>query len=134
MDGTVNPFSVIPGFYVFKDRPLGFLEVLVGMQIDFFFLQYRMEGFFACIIIGIPFTAEGMEHSFAGQVILKDLARVLAAKIAVKDDPFGFFCIQTGIFYSLCCQLCRHGGAVGITNHLTAALIHHGSQIRPAFF
>ena len=80
-----------------------------------------MEGFYACIIIWIPFTAEGMYHSFFGQVILKGLACVLTAKIAVKDNPFCIFCIQTGIFYGFYSQIGSHGSSIGITNDLAAA-------------
>lgn len=40
----VNPFSVIPGFYVFKGYPTGYYEVLVSMQIDFFFFSRQTIG------------------------------------------------------------------------------------------
>ena len=36
--GTVNPFTVIPGFYILENCPAGFLKVLIDMKIDFLLL------------------------------------------------------------------------------------------------
>ena len=55
---AMYPLTIIPAFYVFKDRPPGLLEILISMQIDFFLFQYRMEGFYTCIVIWISLTAE----------------------------------------------------------------------------
>ena len=54
----MNPFAVIPALYVLKDCPPGFSEILICVEIDIFLFHYGMEGFYAGIIIGIPFTAE----------------------------------------------------------------------------
>lgn len=35
---TVNPFAIIPGFDILKERPAGFFEVLASVQIDFLIL------------------------------------------------------------------------------------------------
>lgn len=81
-----------------------------------------MEGFYACIIIWIPFTAEGMYHSFFGQVILKGLACVLTAKIAVKDNPFCYLLsFRQAFFIGFYSQIGSHGSSIGITNDLAAA-------------
>ena len=45
-------------YYVLKDCPPGFSEILICVEIDIFLFHYGMEGFYAGIIIGIPFTAE----------------------------------------------------------------------------
>ena len=38
--GTVNPFTVIPGFYILENCPAGFLKVLIDMKIDFLLLYF----------------------------------------------------------------------------------------------
>lgn len=38
INGTVNPFSVIPWFYVLKDCPACFLIILISATMDFLFL------------------------------------------------------------------------------------------------
>lgn len=57
-DGTMDSLTVIPALYVLKDCPPGFSEILICVEIDIFLFHYGMEGFYAGIIIGIPFTAE----------------------------------------------------------------------------
>lgn len=75
-----------------------------------------------------------MEYPFAAQVYLKCLARVLASQIAVEKDPLCVSDIQAGILYRFCCQFCCHGCAIGISDNLAAAQIHHGGQISPPLF
>lgn len=96
--------------------------------------QYRMERFYTGIVIGIPFPAEGMYHPPAVQVSLKGLACVLASQITMDEDSLRLLHIQTGIFYCLHCQFCRHGQTISISDNLTAVQVHHTSQIGPAFF
>ena len=92
-----------------------------------------MERFYTGIVIGIPFPAEGMYHPPAVQVSLKGLACVLASQITMDEDSLRLLHIQTGIFYCLHCQFCRHGQTISISDNLTAVQVHHTSQIGPAF-
>ena len=54
---AMDPLTIIPAFYVFKDCSVGFLWILVSMKIYFFLFQYRMKGFNAGIIVWISLTA-----------------------------------------------------------------------------
>lgn len=112
-------------------EPLWNLDMCEGGSLLF---QYRMERFYTGIVIGIPFPAEGMYHPPAVQVSLKGLACVLASQITMDEDSLRLLHIQTGIFYCLHCQFCRHGQTISISDNLTAVQVHHTSQIGPAFF
>ena len=101
------------------------------MKIYFFFFQYRMERFNAGIIVWIPLTAKCVQDSFTAQAIFKCLARILASKIAMKDDPSCIPDIQARILYRFNCQFRRHRCAIGIPYNLSAAQIHDRSQIGP---
>ena len=130
----MNPFAVIPALYVLKDCSPSLFGILICVKVDLFFFQYRMERFYTGIVIGIPFPAEGMYHPLAVQVSLKGLACVLASQITMDEDSLRILHIQTGIFYCLHCQFCRHGQTISISDNLTAVQVHHTSQIGPAFF
>ena len=130
----MNPFAVIPALYVLKDCSPSLFGILICVKVDLFFFQYRMERFYTGIVIGIPFPAEGMYHPPAVQVSLKGLACVLASQITMDEDFLRILHIQTGIFYCLHCQFCRHGQTISISDNLTAVQVHHTSQIGPAFF
>ena len=129
----MNPFTVIPGFYIFKDCPIGFFEVLIRVKINFLFLQYRMEGFYTGIIIGISLPAKGVTYTLFAQISFECLAGILASQITVKDNSFRFLHIQAGIFHGLYGQLGRHRSYIGIADDFPAAYVHDACQICPSF-
>ena len=104
------------------------------MKIYFFLFQYRMEGFNAGIIVWISLTAKGMQDFFPGQAVFKCLARILASKVAVQNDPFCIPDVQTRILYRFRCQFRCYRCAIGIADDFTAAQIHDRRQISPSFF
>jgi hypothetical protein len=60
----MNPFSVVPGFNIFKYCLSGNIEIKVSVMVYFFLLKYGMERFNACIIIGVTFPTKGMDDFF----------------------------------------------------------------------
>ena len=93
-----------------------------------------MEGFHAGIIVWISLTAKGMQDFFPGQAVFKCLARILASKVAVQNDPFCIPDVQARILYRFHCQFRCHRCAIGIADDFTAAQIHDRCQISPSFF
>ncbi len=93
-----------------------------------------MEGLNAGIIVWVSLTAKGMQDFFPGQAVFKCLARILASKVAVQNDPFCIPDVQARILYRFHCQFRCHRCAIGIADDFTAAQIHDRRQISPSFF
>ena len=75
-----------------------------------------------------------MQDSFPVQAVFKCLARILASKVTMKDEPLCIPDIQARIFYRFHRQFRRHGCSIGIPYNFSAAQIHNRSQIGPSFF
>ena len=101
-DGTVNPFTVIPTLYIFKDCPACFCWVLIGMEINFLLFQHGMERLNTGIVVGVPLTAKWMQDSLADQIFFKlDAAgrSVVIEYTASFASPVSVFWILIGLFH-----------------------------------
>ena len=76
---TVNPYGVIKGFNIFKDKPISMFLILDIKTIKPFSFDQRMERLNTCIIVRITTVGIAALHLFRG--LTPCIGDILAATV-----------------------------------------------------